>query len=802
MLWVVLIGAFLASLVAAIPRPAAGVRSPSRGASGVVRRRAAAVAAALALCGALVGAGPALGQSDSLSGPNDPSSDEIGQARVQAEATATVSGRVTDGSGGGIGDLSLDIRIIGTYWGGTRNFSVVTDADGAFMFGPVAEPVAGVNLVGGWVVEAVPADDRYASAHAVLSDTSAPLDIRLGPGGTVSGRVSGALDGVPLADAEIQLCYPLTCYYATSDDSGDFDFGRVAARTYQVRAYPWPYGDVMVSVVLEDGATERVELAAPPPSSEYEGRFYDDEGSVHEAAIDAVAWRGILAGTECGAAKICPGEGITRATMAVWLGRALSPGEPQSIDASRFADVDVDGRYSFEASHIERFADLGVTVGCRTEPLRYCPDRVVTRAEMATFLQRALSLDIPAEPAGFTDVDRESVHAGAIDALRAAGITQGCGTEPLRYCPDQPVLRGEMATFIHRSEERLTVQREAERFRDADVIGLDGARVSASLEAGKSRFYRFEVPDGGRSVVVETHGEADVTARLFRVASDAPDEELAFNDDGGSGANARIESVLRPGWYLVEVAGYGGTAVDYEISVAEDPRVQQERERFRDADVISLDGARVSASLGAGESHLYRFEVPDGGRPVVVDVYGQELVAVTLARVAAYARDEELGYYVNDLGNPLIARELQAGWYLIEVAGYLDGAADYEISVAERVQQQQQRFESAEVIGLGARVKASLELGEDHFYRFEVSDGEQFVVVETHGGETDVDAVLFRVVPDALDELIASNADGGSGYNARIGRVLQPGWYLIKVSKSFAYSGLWGDDYEISVTSA
>ena len=113
-----------------------------------------------------------------------------------------------------------------------------------------------------------------------------------------------------------------------------------------------------------------------------------------------------------------------------------------------FADVDPD---SVHAASIEALFAAGVTSGCGREPLEFCPDRPVTRAEMATFLARALDLETPPQPAGFADVDPGSVHAASIEALYAAGITTGCGREPLRFCPDRPVTRAEMATFLTRA---------------------------------------------------------------------------------------------------------------------------------------------------------------------------------------------------------------------------------------------------------------------------------------------------------------------------------------------------------------
>ena len=53
------------------------------------------------------------------------------------------------------------------------------------------------------------------------------------------------------------------------------------------------------------------------------------------------------------------------------------------------------------------------------------------------------------EPGDFTDVAAYSTHAGSIDRLVAADITQGCGDELFR--PGDPVRRGQMASFLVRA---------------------------------------------------------------------------------------------------------------------------------------------------------------------------------------------------------------------------------------------------------------------------------------------------------------------------------------------------------------
>ncbi|GGI04437.1 polysaccharide deacetylase family protein [Egicoccus halophilus] len=108
----------------------------------------------------------------------------------------------------------------------------------------------------------------------------------------------------------------------------------------------------------------------------------------------------------------------------------------------------VDSGASVHTAAIERLADAGVTAGCHAEGPRFCTDESVTRAQMASFLARAL--DLPsAAPSGFEDVGAGAAHADAIDAVAGAGITAGCG-DGSRYCPDEPVNRAQMATFLDR----------------------------------------------------------------------------------------------------------------------------------------------------------------------------------------------------------------------------------------------------------------------------------------------------------------------------------------------------------------
>lgn len=194
------------------------------------------------------------------------------------------------------------------------------------------------------------------------------------------------------------------------------------------------------------GLTRQVAAAAGLPGAlpadiDLSGERFD--------AVKALVEGGVLEGTECTPGLFCAGDPIPRWLLAVWLVRVVDGHDPEPVDATRFADVDAD---QWWAAHVERLAELGITVGCAAESARYCPDDPVTRAQMATFLRRAFDLDA-AVPTGFVDTGG-SVHAASIDALFRAGITRGCSTEPLRFCPDRPTTRGHMALFLHRARNQ------------------------------------------------------------------------------------------------------------------------------------------------------------------------------------------------------------------------------------------------------------------------------------------------------------------------------------------------------------
>ncbi len=166
---------------------------------------------------------------------------------------------------------------------------------------------------------------------------------------------------------------------------------------------------------------------------------FDDIGSsVFAEDILWIAEQGISLG--CAPFEYCPDDPVSRGQMASFMKRAL--GLP---DSSKNWFTDDDGS-THEAS-INSVADDGITLGCGVG--LYCPSDLVTRAQMASFLARAL--DLPISSVNWFVDDDGDPHEPNINRVADDGITLGCGTN--LYCPDDFVTRGQMAAFLRRALE-------------------------------------------------------------------------------------------------------------------------------------------------------------------------------------------------------------------------------------------------------------------------------------------------------------------------------------------------------------
>jgi hypothetical protein len=183
--------------------------------------------------------------------------------------------------------------------------------------------------------------------------------------------------------------------------------------------------------------------AAPLPPG---GSFIDDDGSIFEPSIEAIAAENITRGCNPPISdRFCPDSPVTRGQMAAFLVRAK---QPPAATGDHFTD---DEASVFE-DDINRLADAGITKGCNPPSNdRFCPDSLVTREQMAAFLVRAFDLTEDGGGSPFSD-DDGSIFEADIARLAAAGITKGCNPPAnTRFCPKDRVTRGQMAAFLTRA---------------------------------------------------------------------------------------------------------------------------------------------------------------------------------------------------------------------------------------------------------------------------------------------------------------------------------------------------------------
>lgn len=292
---------------------------------------------------------------------------------------------------------------------------------------------------------------------------------------------------------------------------------------------------LMLAVLISVAA---ISIAAPALASDAAdgyGPFVDTDGSIFEDGVAALWSAGLTSG--CDEWRFCPDDPVTRDQMATFLTRAL--GLPAG-DPGAFDDI-ADSPF---AAEIGAIAEAGITRGCGEE--RFCPDSVVTRAQMATFLVRALGL-APAETDFFVD-DDGSVHERDIASLAASGVTAGCGDG--LFCPDRAVTRAEMATFLVRALE-LPVPAEL------PAIPLE------VVEAHDEEHLITAWPEGGveawRPLVATYFQAADVDRAMRVLACESGGDPNARNRT--SGASGLFQHIPRFWAERSTAAGYGGESI-------------------------------------------------------------------------------------------------------------------------------------------------------------------------------------------------------------------------------------------------
>jgi hypothetical protein len=113
-----------------------------------------------------------------------------------------------------------------------------------------------------------------------------------------------------------------------------------------------------------------------------------------------------------------------------------------------FTDVPVTHPYRQD---IEILYVNGLTAGCSTSPLKFCPDQILNRAQAAVFMMRGnySASYLPSAPTHIF-VDDWTLGSWAepwAEGMYKSGLSSGCSTSPLKFCAWDQMPREQAALF-------------------------------------------------------------------------------------------------------------------------------------------------------------------------------------------------------------------------------------------------------------------------------------------------------------------------------------------------------------------
>lgn len=219
-------------------------------------------------------------------------------------------------------------------------------------------------------------------------------------------------------------------------------------KTYTVESQWLHVQPVQTGVNLDLDLPVKPTLPTLPGGILLPGLVGGDDGfrDVAESAYyyNAVEWavdKGVTEGT--GSGKFSPDRACTRGEIVTFLWRAAGCPAPVS-EENPFTDVH-QGDYYYDA--VLWAVEQGITQG--TSKTTFSPGATCTRAQAVTFLYRYFASPATSAALSFTDVPASAYYYNAVRWAVSGGITQGTGKNTFR--PDKTCTRAEIVTFLYRA---------------------------------------------------------------------------------------------------------------------------------------------------------------------------------------------------------------------------------------------------------------------------------------------------------------------------------------------------------------
>jgi len=157
-----------------------------------------------------------------------------------------------------------------------------------------------------------------------------------------------------------------------------------------------------------------------------------------------------------------------------------------------FADVGDDHP---QFKYIQALYASGLTSGCEVNPLKFCPDAVLNRAQTAVFMLRGQFGPAYTPPPAPWDVFSTEDWSGFewarpwAEGMYAAELTKGCQADPLKFCPTAQLTRMEASIFglkMKYGQSYLPPPATGDLFADLPAIGPNEWGIAWAEQAYRS----------------------------------------------------------------------------------------------------------------------------------------------------------------------------------------------------------------------------------------------------------------------------------------------------------------------------
>ncbi|MBM7649297.1 2',3'-cyclic-nucleotide 2'-phosphodiesterase/3'-nucleotidase/5'-nucleotidase [Bacillus ectoiniformans] len=381
-----------------------------------------------------------------------------------------------------------------------------------------------------------------------------------------------------------------------------------------------------------------------------DAHYYEGLKSLHE--------RGVIKGY---GDEFRPNQEVTRAQAAKIMVLALGL-DTKNVPDPGFKDVTKD---HWAYSYIAALTQAGIVSGNNGQ---FNPDAPLSRAQIAKMITHAFSFEKgELTDVRFTDVDKDAWYAEFLKPLMEMGITTG--TTPTTFSPNKKVTRGQIISFIVRSEKAKQKPDIEESF-ELSVLHTNDTHA--------------HIDNAARKVTAIKEARAEKPNALLLDAGDVFSGTLYFNEFKGQ---ADLEFMNLVKYDAMTLGNHefdmGTETLAAFIKNAKFPLVSANVDGSQDAYLKDLISPEISAAPEDGKLYDGIIKEVDGEK---IGIFG--LTTAETKIISSPGEDVVFEDYLAESQKAVAEFEKQGVDKIIALThiGFKDGGGDNDVTLAQKVE--------------------------------------------------------------------------------------------------------------------